>query len=121
MRIGREADFRRLPSLFVCGFAIATAGMGCRPSTPPPPVAGDSMEATMPEASIRAVLELETPALLRIPGVTGTAEGARDGHPIFLVLVTRRTPALEARIPRRLGGFEVEIQEVGEVRPLGGH
>lgn len=68
--------------------------------------------------SVSDVLKSHTPELLAIPGVTGTGEGRTDGRPVVLVLVTRRTPELEARLPKLIEGFPVVIREVGEVRRM---
>ena len=75
----------------------------------------------MSSRSIADVLAAETPALMRVPGVTGTGQGARAGQPIIVVFVARRTRALEGRIPTTLGGYPVEIRAIGTVRALERH
>jgi hypothetical protein len=60
---------------------------------------------------------------MAIPGVVGTGEGASGGAggaPVILVLVSRRTPEVDSRVPKRLEGYPVEIRVVGDVRKLGG-
>lgn len=69
------------------------------------------------------VLKSHTPELMSIPGVVGTGEGVSGegvsrGGPAILVLVSRRTPEIDARVPKRLEGYPVEIRVVGEVRKL---
>jgi hypothetical protein len=38
---------------------------------------------------------------------------------MILVLVSRRTPEVDSRVPKRLEGYPVEVRVVGEVRKLG--
>ncbi len=64
------------------------------------------------------VLEERTPALLAMPGVVGTAEGASAGRPVFVVLIRRDDPELKRSLPARIEGYPVEVRVVGEVRPL---
>ncbi|HEY2955937.1 MAG TPA: hypothetical protein VGK89_11885 [Candidatus Eisenbacteria bacterium] len=67
---------------------------------------------------IAEVLAAHTPELMAIAGVVGTAEGERDGRPLFVILVRSATPRLRARLPRRLEGYPVEIRETGTIRAL---
>ena len=69
---------------------------------------------------ISEVLQAHTPELMAIPGVIGTGEGELRGERTVLVLVTRRTPEIDARVPKRLEGYPVDIRVVGEVRKLHG-
>jgi hypothetical protein len=55
---------------------------------------------------------------MAIPGVIGTGEGKSRGAPVILVLVTRRTPEIDSRVPRRLEGYPVLVRVVGDVRKL---
>jgi hypothetical protein len=57
---------------------------------------------------------------MAIPGVVGTGEGELRGEPSVLVLVSSRTPEVDARVPKRLEGYPVEVRVVGEVRKLDG-
>ena len=45
----------------------------------------------MPQDSLAHVLARHTPALLAIPGVSGTGEGEENGKPVFLILVRKAT------------------------------
>jgi hypothetical protein len=70
---------------------------------------------------ISEVLKSHTAELMAIPGVVGTGEGAvSGGGPAILVLVSRRTPEVDSRVPKRLEGYPVEVRVVGEVRKLDG-
>jgi hypothetical protein len=68
--------------------------------------------------SIERVLERNTPALLGIPGVVGTAQGEVKGKPCILVFIKERDPVVEQQIPAVLEGHPVKIEAVGEIRPL---
>jgi hypothetical protein len=66
--------------------------------------------------TIEEALRARTPELLAIPGVVGTGQGADGGRPVILVLVSARTPEVEARVPRTLDGHPVVLRVSGEVR-----
>lgn len=76
-------------------------------------------ETTVPPPPIAAVLAARTPELMKIAGVSGTGQGARDGRTVFVIYVTRRTPELDRALPHTLDGWPVDVREVGEVRALG--
>ena len=61
------------------------------------------------------MLRRHTPALMAIPGVTGTGEGKRGARTILVVYVARATPELTQRVPREIEGYPVEVREIGEV------
>ena len=88
---------------------------GCRaPSHSSPPA-----ETHVPQRSLTAVLANHSPELIRIPGVTTVAESrGADGKPCVLILVTRLTPELRARLPQSLEGWPVVVEESGEIRAL---
>ncbi|MDI6802545.1 MAG: hypothetical protein QME58_01710 [Bacteroidota bacterium] len=68
--------------------------------------------------TIEQVLEENTPRLMLIPGVVGTAIGECNDTPCIKVLVNVFTEELELKIPKSIEGFAIEIEEVGEIRPL---
>jgi len=68
---------------------------------------------------VSEVLRSHAAELMAIPGVVGTGEGASGGAPVILVLVSRPTPEITSRVPKRLEGYPVQIRVVGEVRKLG--
>ena len=70
------------------------------------------------EQTIGDVLMKHTKGLLTIPGVVGTGQGLCEGHPCIKVFVVRKTPELNAQIPRNLGGYPVALEETGEIKPL---
>lgn len=66
--------------------------------------------------TIEQVLEENTPRLMFIPGVVGTAIGECNDKPCIKVLVNAFTEELDLKIPKSIEGFTVEIEEVGEIR-----
>jgi len=87
---------------------VVAVGAGCIPGGSHRPMAD--------------VLSSHTPALMKIDGVVGTGEGKLGdkpgGRPVILVLVAHRTPEIDARIPKEIEGYLVEIRVVGEVHKL---
>lgn len=55
---------------------------------------------------------------MRIPGVVGVAIGGTSERPLIKVLVTKKTRALEQKIPQEAEGYPVVIEETGEIRAL---
>jgi hypothetical protein len=74
--------------------------------------------ANVSTRSIEDVLDAHTDELMAVPGVVGTGIGACGGRPCIKVFVTRKTEALERRIPSALEGFPVEMEETGELRSM---
>jgi hypothetical protein len=54
------------------------------------------------------------------PGVVGVYEGLLEDNktPCLKVMVARKAPELEKRIPKSLEGYPVVIEETGTIRPL---
>jgi hypothetical protein len=67
----------------------------------------------MQNKSIDEVLAEHTPALMKLPGVRGTAQGIHAGKECIKVLVERDSPRLRMRIPDRLEGYPVEVEVTG--------
>ena len=68
--------------------------------------------------TIQQVLSENTPSLLGLPGVVGTALGESSGRPCITVMITQETPSLLELIPRELDGFPVEVKTTGEFRAV---
>ena len=49
-------------------------------------------------------------------GVSGTAIGSRGGKPCIKVYLEKDDPRLRSRLPRRAGGFPVDVEVTGKVR-----
>lgn len=75
-------------------------------------------EKGMPAKPIEQVLSEHTDELMSIPGVIGTAQGLRDNKPCIMVLVIKKTPELNQKIPDVLEGYPVMVEETGEIRAL---
>jgi hypothetical protein len=113
----------RLAILVVAVASWALAG--CRPSPKPiRPRSGAALESVTaprgqrPDVShtpLEDVLRRHTPSLLAIPGVIGTGEGEEMGRPTFVIFVRKRTPELDARLPRAIEGYAVTVRETGDV------
>jgi hypothetical protein len=75
----------------------------------------------MPVRPIADVQRDHTAELLAVPGVVGIYEGALpDGTPCIRVMVQSRGAATEARIPKSLEGYRVEVEVTGVIRPMEG-
>jgi hypothetical protein len=59
--------------------------------------------------------------LMQLPNVMGVGLGEKGGKRVIKVFVTRKIPESSLRsgevIPDVLEGFEVDVEEMGEVRP----
>ena len=69
-------------------------------------------------STIEELLQRYTDQWLQLPGVIGTGEGQVIGKPCILVFVKKSTEELSKQIPKRVEGFPVVIQEIGEVKAL---
>ena len=69
---------------------------------------------------INAVLADHDKQLLAIPGVVGVYVGLLNDEktPCLKVMLARKDPSLEGRIPRTLAGHPVLTEVTGEIRPL---
>ena len=79
---------------------------------------GRDSSPTKPD--INAVLAAHDKRLLAIEGVTGVYVGLLpDGKtPCLTVMLTRKTAANEAAIPRMIDGYPVVVEVTGEIKPL---
>ena len=83
-------------------------------------VAEDSRgQSEMVMRDINDVMQSHTEELMSIPGVVGVYIGALgDGTPCIKVMVVKKTPELESKIPSVLEGYPLVIVESGEIHPL---
>jgi hypothetical protein len=74
----------------------------------------------MPKRDINEVLRSHDQEIMAIPGVVGIYVGLLDDEktPCLKVMVVKKTPELERKIPRELEGYPVVIEETGEIRPM---
>ena len=81
-------------------------------------VAGCAGGANRPD--IDAVKESHTKELMALEGVVGVYVGRLDdGSPCIAVMVVKKSPELEKKIPTSLEGYRVTIDETGEIKPMG--
>lgn len=75
-------------------------------------------EKKMAAKTIQEVLEEHTDEWMAAPGVVGTAIGEFEGKPCIKILAVKKTDELTKQIPSEVDGFQVVIQETGEIRAL---
>lgn len=70
--------------------------------------------------TIDEVIKIYSDSLMTIPGVVGLYHGLDDSaHSCLKVMVVRKTPELERRIPEWIEGYRVVVEETGEIKPMG--
>lgn len=77
----------------------------------------DEGREQMPAKTIEEVLREHTEEWMAVPGVVGTGIGECEGRPCIRVMVVKKTPELLKKIPSRVEGFLVDVQETGMFRP----
>lgn len=108
---GARPPAGRFASAALC-VILLTGAAGCRaPET-------TERTPTVQRRPIAEVLAARTPELMALPGVVGTAEGARHGAPVIVVMIERRTPELTTRIPAALDGWPVMVEVTGPLRAM---
>ncbi len=75
-------------------------------------------ERLMQEKTIEVVLKEHTDSLMSLAGVVGTALGECSGQPCIKVVVVKKTAELVKQNPSAIEGYEVAVQETGEIRAL---
>ena len=103
------------PMVALACIAIAAIGTGCERRSGDKPVP----EAAKPMKTIDDVIKQYSDSLMGIPGVVGLYHGLNeDGSSCLKVMVKKKTPELEKRLPKSLEGFAVVIDETGEIKPM---
>ena len=74
----------------------------------------------MTDQTISKVLEKHTKKLMSLPGVVGVGRGVKKDKPCIVVLVANLTPELKKKIPQKLKGYLVVIEETGKIRVFPG-
>ncbi len=70
----------------------------------------------MPSRTIEDVLKEHTTDLMAISGVVGAGQGLCDGSPCIKVFVIEETPELSKKIPLKIEGYPVMVEETGPIR-----
>jgi hypothetical protein len=108
----RDAAWRAV----LAGLALAGALASCRTASRPDAAVPMTPAPTRPIAD---VLADHTPALMALPGVVGTCEGAMpDGRPCIVVMLARASREIERRLPSSLEGWPVRTEVTGEFRAM---
>ncbi|UCG58743.1 MAG: hypothetical protein JSU70_04355 [Phycisphaerales bacterium] len=68
--------------------------------------------------TIEEVLGDRTDEWMDLPGVVGTAIGVSEGRPCIKVLTSSETASVRAKIPATIEGYQVAIEQIGEIRAL---
>lgn len=68
---------------------------------------------------IETVRQQQQDKLMRLPNVVGVGIGEKDGKKVIKVLVTHKVPVSSLKsedvIPKRIGGYEIDVDEIGSV------
>ncbi len=77
-------------------------------------------EETTPRRDINDVLRDHDRELLAIPGVVGVYVGLLEDEKTtcLKVMVVKKSPEVEQKIPKQLEGYPVVLDETGVIRPL---
>ncbi len=69
--------------------------------------------------SIESVKARVEPELMKLPNVVGCGIGEKEGRSVIKVFVTAKVPeavlAPEAVVPKRIDGYDTDVEEIGEV------
>ena len=78
----------------------------------------NSKRSPMVAKAIDEVLREHVKPLMSIPGVVGAGQGLCEGKPCIKVFVIKMTPDLDQKIPNTLEGYQVVVEETGEIKAL---
>ncbi|MCI0513533.1 hypothetical protein L0128_10000 [candidate division KSB1 bacterium] len=102
---------KALPVMLSSFFWLGLTCCFCAKSPPQPPAA--------PTRDIKLVMKDHTAEIMALPGVVGIYIGEIENHqPCIKVMVVKKTAELEQKIPKKLEGYPVEIDETGVIRAL---
>ena len=82
------------------------------------PIKQQENRKEMPIKPIEVVLKQHTDTLMSFSGVVGTGQGLHEGKHCIKVYVTELTPELKKKIPEKLEGYPVVIEETGVFKSL---
>ncbi len=100
--------------LNICAISAAGSVTGCSYTGPSDLEKGQSM----PERTIEQVQEEHTDEWMAIPGVVGTAIGLFKGKPCIKIFTSSKPQQIRDKIPSRVEGYTVIIEETGAFRAL---
>jgi hypothetical protein len=99
----------RLPSVLLAVVAVL-APAGCDRSD-------DPSEEEVPVATIQDVKDAHADTWMALPGVVGVGIGLCGDEECIRVLLARPSPEAEDAIPDRVGGYPVDLEVTGAIRP----
>lgn len=103
------------PTVALCFISIMAIETGCEQRSSVKP----RNEAAQPMKTIDDVIKQYADSLMAIPGVVGVYHGLNeDGASCLKVMVKKRSGEVQQRIPKKLEGFDVAIEETGEIKPM---
>ncbi len=102
----------RMPGMLLSMIVLSVSTVGCSEKRVEDQGGGEEMAAP----TIEAVLKEHTDEWMSIPGVVGTGIGACEGKPCIRIFVVKKTPELLQKIPSKLEGFVVDVEETGEIK-----
>ena len=100
-----------IPSMLLSMIVLSVSTVGCAEKR----VEDQGGQEEMAAPTIEAVLKEHTDEWMSIPGVVGTGIGACEGKPCIRIFVVKKTPELLKKIPPKLEGFVVDVEETGEI------
>lgn len=80
---------------------------------------GVGSDASTPTVTAAQAIALHSDSIMAIPGVTGLYEGrSQSGETVIRIMLARRSAETERKLPRKLEGYRVEIEESGPIQPM---
>ncbi len=102
----------RIPGMLLSVIVVSVSTVGCSEKRLEDQEGREEMAAP----TIEAVLKEHTDRWMSIPGVVGTGIGECEGKPCIRIFVAKKTPELLQKIPSKLEGFVVDVEETGAIR-----
>ncbi|HEX2962723.1 MAG TPA: hypothetical protein VHO43_13075 [Ignavibacteriales bacterium] len=107
-----------LSVVFIFTYSLSCVFTGCK-SEPKRTIFVMDTLRTHHKRSIEEVMNAHTDELMSIPDVNGVYIGElENGQECITVLVSKKTELHKKKIPTKIEGYPVIIEETGEIRPL---
>jgi len=105
---------------FVCGglVSVTRAGWGRFVLPLALGLSGCGGSATPPSQPAARIIESSADSLMAIPGVVGLYEGVSGSETVIRIMLAARSDSLVRRLPKRLGGYRVELEVTGRIEPM---
>ncbi len=102
-------------AVWLCFLMIAGSEEGCRRNR------DDNQKESLSNMSKPTIAQVQEKCQwqwMSLPGVVAVGIGAVGDTAVIKVFVSKKTPALEQKIPKKVEGYSVVIEESGEIRVL---